>query len=137
MPSQPSQPSRSLPPPPPPRATSPSSSSPTLPTIHTKRYTPYFTSSQLSLLTTHQSMKGKLSQRQVERTRHLATGLIMRIGTSLGFPSRTIATAQVLYHRFHLFFPFKEFNHVVSFGRGHNQSRDDFISGIHRYRLIR
>lgn len=29
-------------------------------------------------------------------------------------PRRTIATAQTLYHRFHLFFPYSEFHYIVS-----------------------
>ena len=28
-------------------------------------------------------------------------------------PRRTIATAQMLYMRFHLFFPYKDFNYMV------------------------
>lgn len=31
----------------------------------------------------------------------------------IGSPRRTIATAQVLYHRFHLFFPLKDFAYQV------------------------
>lgn len=59
--------------------------------------------------------RGKLSVSQEEKARQQACGFIEAVGSKIGFPRRTIATAQNLYQRFHLFFPRKDFNyHDVS-----------------------
>ncbi|GAA5829681.1 hypothetical protein JCM11251_000248 [Rhodosporidiobolus azoricus] len=50
-----------------------------------------------------------MSEGRREAVRQLACGFIERVGGRLGFPRRTIATAQKLYHRFHLHFPLNEF----------------------------
>ncbi|KAL5492759.1 CTK2_1 [Sanghuangporus weigelae] len=46
-----------------------------------------------------------------ERLRQQTSGSIEAVGLKAGFPRKTIATAQTLYHRFHLFFPWKDFNY--------------------------
>ncbi|EKM51903.1 uncharacterized protein PHACADRAFT_262307 [Phanerochaete carnosa HHB-10118-sp] len=59
--------------------------------------------------------RGKLSMTQEEKQRQQACGFIEAVGSKIGFPRKTIATGQNLYHRFHLFFPRKDFNyHDVS-----------------------
>ncbi|GAA6001245.1 hypothetical protein JCM10207_007483 [Rhodosporidiobolus poonsookiae] len=50
-----------------------------------------------------------MSEQRIEAYRQLAAGFIERVATRLGFPRRTIATAQKLYHRFHLHFSLNEF----------------------------
>lgn len=47
---------------------------------------------------------GKSDQRRAQ-----ACGLIQSLGSRIGFPQRTMATAQLVYHRFHLFYPPAEF----------------------------
>ncbi|KAH8104709.1 cyclin-like protein [Cristinia sonorae] len=72
-------------------------------TNQVKYHLPYFTPAEVEQLSEKQ--RGKLSVTQEERARQLACGFIENVGAKLGFPRRTIATAQNLYHRFHLFFP--------------------------------
>ncbi|WVF66984.1 hypothetical protein IAT40_001727 [Kwoniella sp. CBS 6097] len=86
--------------------TVPSSSS----TSHIKHYKPYFTPLEVERLSAKQ--RGKLSVSREERLRQQACGFIDAVGVRCGFPRRTIATAQTLYMRFHLFFPYKDFNYV-------------------------
>ncbi|BGP14100.1 hypothetical protein JCM10213_002397 [Rhodosporidiobolus nylandii] len=50
-----------------------------------------------------------MSEHRIDTYRQLACGFIERVGGRLGFPRRTIATAQKLYHRFHLHFPLNDF----------------------------
>ncbi|TNY17144.1 hypothetical protein DMC30DRAFT_406654 [Rhodotorula diobovata] len=50
-----------------------------------------------------------LSDHRIQHYRQLACGFIERVAARLGFPRRTIATAQKLYHRFHLHFPITDF----------------------------
>ncbi|BGP38181.1 RNA polymerase II C-terminal domain kinase beta subunit [Rhodotorula kratochvilovae] len=50
-----------------------------------------------------------LSDHRIEHHRQLACGFLERVGGRLGFPRRTIATAQKLFHRFHLHFPLTDF----------------------------
>ncbi|GAA6058448.1 hypothetical protein JCM3770_005083 [Rhodotorula araucariae] len=50
-----------------------------------------------------------LSDQRIDHYRQLASGFIERVAARLGFPRRTIATAQQLYHRFHLHFPLTDF----------------------------
>ncbi|KAK4053150.1 RNA polymerase II C-terminal domain kinase beta subunit [Microbotryomycetes sp. JL201] len=52
-----------------------------------------------------------LSEQRVDAQRQLACGFIDRVGQRLGFPRRTIATAQSLFHRFHLHHQLKDFAH--------------------------
>ncbi|KAI0789796.1 cyclin-like protein [Abortiporus biennis] len=72
-------------------------------------YYPYFTPDQVRELSEKQ--RGKLSVTQEEKARHQACGFIEAVGAKIGFPRKTIATAQNLYHRFHLFFPRKDFSY--------------------------
>ncbi|OCF32289.1 CTD kinase subunit beta [Kwoniella heveanensis BCC8398] len=87
--------------------TVPSSSSST---SHVKHYKPYFTPLEVERLSAKQ--RGKLSVSREERLRQQACGFIDAVGVRCGFPRRTIATAQTLYMRFHLFFPYKDFNYL-------------------------
>ncbi|WRT65613.1 uncharacterized protein IL334_002558 [Kwoniella shivajii] len=77
---------------------------------HVKHYKPYFTPVEVEKLSAKQ--RGKLSVSREERGRQQACGFIDAVGARCGFPRRTIATAQTLYMRFHLFFPYKDFNYV-------------------------
>ncbi|GAA5931572.1 Ctk2p [Sporobolomyces koalae] len=52
-----------------------------------------------------------LSEHRINHLRQLACGFIERTGQRIGFPRRTIATAQSLYHRFHLHFPLRDFSY--------------------------
>ncbi|KAJ7368644.1 cyclin-like protein [Mycena albidolilacea] len=82
------------------------------PTPHSssKYHHPYFTPAEVDYLSEKQ--RGKLSVTQEERVRQNACAFLETLGARIGFPRRTIATAQNLYHRFHLFFPRKDFNYV-------------------------
>ncbi|CAL1712899.1 unnamed protein product [Somion occarium] len=64
---------------------------------------PYFTPLEIEQLSEKQ--RGKLSLSQEEKARQQACAFIEAVGAKIGFPRKTIATAQNLYHRFHLFFP--------------------------------
>lgn len=44
-----------------------------------------------------------------DQRRAQACGFIQSLGSRIGFPQRTMATAQLVYHRFHLFYPPAEF----------------------------
>ncbi|KAH7890729.1 cyclin-like protein [Phlebopus sp. FC_14] len=85
------------------------SSSSQLPPSSSKFHHPYFTSAEVDYLCEKQ--RGKLSATQEEKVRQQACGFLEAVGTKIGFPRKTIATAQSLYHRFHLFFPRKDFNY--------------------------
>ncbi|XP_006462585.1 hypothetical protein AGABI2DRAFT_152024 [Agaricus bisporus var. bisporus H97] len=87
------------------RAQSPSS----LAASRFKFYHPYFTPEDTSILTNFR--RGKFSLSHDEKTRQNACGLLEVLGARIGFPRRTIATAQALYHRFHLYFSKKDFNY--------------------------
>ncbi|KAJ7259530.1 cyclin-like protein [Mycena haematopus] len=82
------------------------------PTPHSssKYHHPYFTPAEVEYLSIKQ--RGKLSVAQEDRVRQNACAFLETLGARIGFPRRTIATAQNLYHRFHLFFPRKDFNYV-------------------------
>ncbi|KAL1410333.1 RNA polymerase II C-terminal domain kinase beta subunit [Vanrija albida] len=75
-----------------------------------KRYRPYFHPAEVERLSAKQ--RGKLSVSREERARQQACALIDAVGMRCGFPRRTIATAQTLYLRFHLFFPYADFHYV-------------------------
>ncbi|KAF9498960.1 cyclin-like protein [Pleurotus eryngii] len=79
------------------------------PPSSSKFHNPYFTPGQVESLSARQ--RGKLSVVHEDRTRQSACAFIEAISTRIGFPRRTTATAQNLYHRFHLFFPLKDFNY--------------------------
>ncbi|KAI0755147.1 cyclin-like protein [Daedaleopsis nitida] len=78
-----------------------------IPASNFKYHLPYFTADEVQQLSEKQ--RGKLSVTQEEKARQQACGFIEAIGSDIGFPRKTIATAQNLYHRFHLFFPRKDF----------------------------
>jgi len=83
-----------------------------LPASSIKYHYPYFTPSEVESMSEKQ--RGKMSIHQEDKIRSSATGFLEILGSRMGFPRRTIATSQSLYHRFHLFFPRKDFNHIVS-----------------------
>ncbi|ORY79703.1 hypothetical protein BCR35DRAFT_93610 [Leucosporidium creatinivorum] len=105
-----------------------SSSTSTLST--TQSFRPYYSPTELSSLISLQSSAHssrstaplldsqgqlkRLSSATIEQWRQLACSYIERVGARLGFPRRTIATAQQLYHRFHLHFQLKDFPYHVS-----------------------
>ncbi|KAF9524275.1 cyclin-like protein [Crepidotus variabilis] len=74
-----------------------------------KHYHPYFNPTEIEQLSEKQ--RGKQSATQEEKVRQTACTFIETISTRIGFPRRTVATAQTLYHRFHLFFPRKDFQY--------------------------
>jgi len=96
-----------------------------LPASFSKYHHPYFTSAEIQYLTEKQ--RGKLSATQEEKARQQACAFIEAVGSKIGLcvfptekrtlaltkksPRKTLATAQNLYHRFHLFFPRKDFNY--------------------------
>jgi CTD kinase subunit beta len=82
------------------------------PASSVKHHYPYFTPSEVESLSEKQ--RGKMSLYQEERIKISAASFLEALGIRMGFPRRTIATSQSLYHRFHLFFPRKDFNYVVS-----------------------
>ncbi|WVW80050.1 hypothetical protein I302_102023 [Kwoniella bestiolae CBS 10118] len=77
---------------------------------HVKHFKPYFTPLEVEKLSAKQ--RGKLSVSREEKVRQQACGFIDAVGVRCGFPRRTIATAQTLHMRFHLFFSYKEFNYI-------------------------
>ncbi|WWC60208.1 uncharacterized protein I303_102774 [Kwoniella dejecticola CBS 10117] len=77
---------------------------------HVKHFKPYFSPVEVEKLSAKQ--RGKLSVSREEKVRQQACGFIDAVGIRCGFPRKTIATAQTLYMRFHLFFPYKDFNYV-------------------------
>ncbi|EIN12726.1 cyclin-like protein [Punctularia strigosozonata HHB-11173 SS5] len=79
------------------------------PASHSKYHHPYFTAEEIEYLSEKQ--RGKLSATQEEKARQQACAFAEAIGARVGFPRKTIATAQTLYHRFHLFFPRKDFHY--------------------------
>ncbi|KAH7913074.1 cyclin-like protein [Hygrophoropsis aurantiaca] len=79
------------------------------PASSSKYHHPYFTAIEIERLSEKQ--RGKLSVTQEEKARQQACGFIEAVGSKIGFPRKTIATAQNLYHRFHLFFPRKDFSY--------------------------
>ncbi|KAF9485777.1 cyclin-like protein [Pholiota conissans] len=88
------------------RAHTPSSR---MPASSSKHYHPYFTPAEIEYLSEKQ--RGKQSATQEEKIRQSACTFLETIGARVGFPRRTIATAQALYNRFHLFFPRKDFQY--------------------------
>ncbi|KAF9013220.1 cyclin-like protein [Cyathus striatus] len=81
-----------------------------LPASSSKYHHPYFTPAEVEYLSEKQ--RGKLSVTQEEKVRQNACSFLDALGARIGFPRRTIATGQTLYHRFHLFFPRKDFNYI-------------------------
>ncbi|GAA6011562.1 hypothetical protein JCM11491_004689 [Sporobolomyces phaffii] len=78
----------------------------------TRSYRPYYSPYEIDHLSRLQSTSKSqpdLSEHRLNHFRQLACGYIERVGQRIGFPRRTIATAQSLYHRFHLHFPLRDF----------------------------
>ncbi|WFD43462.1 beta-glucosidase [Malassezia psittaci] len=76
--------------------------------IHTVIDTRYFTPAQIEKLMARTRMN-KMPAAKWEQTKFAACSYIMAIGSKLGIPQRTIASAQLLYQRFHLFYPPSDF----------------------------
>jgi len=79
------------------------------PSSQVKYYQTYFSQTEVDHLSEKQ--RGKLAASE-EKLRQQACSFIEIVGVKIGFPRKTIATAQCLYHRFHLFFPRKDFNYI-------------------------
>ncbi|TKY88877.1 hypothetical protein EX895_002118 [Sporisorium graminicola] len=78
------------------------------PAIPTFSHIPYFTAIQLETL--YARRRGaRMSAATWLTNRDIATGFIQSVASRLGFPQRTIATAQQTYQRFHLFYPPSDF----------------------------
>ncbi|CDR99930.1 hypothetical protein [Sporisorium scitamineum] len=78
------------------------------PAIPTFSHIPYFTAIQLETL--YARRRGaRISASTWLTNRDIATGFIQSVASRLGFPQRTIATAQQIYQRFHLFYPPSDF----------------------------
>ncbi|SPO30710.1 related to CTK2 - beta subunit of C-terminal domain kinase I [Ustilago trichophora] len=91
-----------------PAAPSAAPSIPEPPAIPTFSHIPYFTSVQLETL--YARRRGaRMSSSMWLTSRDIATGFIQSVASRLGFPQRTIATAQQIYQRFHLFYPPSDF----------------------------
>ncbi|KAG7088334.1 hypothetical protein E1B28_012341 [Marasmius oreades] len=80
-----------------------------LPAASSMHHRPYFTPKEIELLSEKQ--RGKMNATQEEKIRQSACAFLEAVGSRIGFPRKTTATAQSLYHRFHLFFPRKDFNY--------------------------
>ncbi|GAA5862899.1 hypothetical protein JCM3774_006680 [Rhodotorula dairenensis] len=76
-----------------------------------RTFRPYYSPLELDrLVHLHATQNHKhLSQHRIDSYRQLAAAFIERVANRLGFPRRTIATAQKLYHRFHLHFSLIDF----------------------------
>lgn len=79
------------------------------PAIPTFSHVAYFTAIQLEIL--YARKRGaRMSASTWKANRDAAVGFIQAVASRLGFPQRTIATAQQIYQRFHLFYPPSEFS---------------------------
>ncbi|CAE6391103.1 unnamed protein product [Rhizoctonia solani] len=87
---------------------SPAQTPPPTTTVRIKEHHAYFSEDEASKLA--ERARGNLSEARGERLRQQSCTFIDAVGVRSGFPRRTIATAQNLYHRFHLFFPIKDFD---------------------------
>nr|CDI55051.1 cyclin-like protein [Melanopsichium pennsylvanicum 4] len=76
--------------------------------IPTLIHVPYLTSIQLETLYTRRR-GARMSSSSWLTNRDIATGFIQSVASRLGFPQTTIATAQQVYQRFHLFYPPTDF----------------------------
>ncbi|KAF8319756.1 cyclin-like protein [Clavulina sp. PMI_390] len=70
---------------------------------------PYFTPDELAFLCDRQR-GGKMSETQESKARTQACMFIEAVSARIGFPRATIGTAQTLFHRFYLFFPWRDFS---------------------------
>ncbi|KTW30613.1 hypothetical protein T552_00329 [Pneumocystis carinii B80] len=72
---------------------------------------PYFSAKQVASLSSS-SRSPSLSESKETQIRFQACGWIYLVGKSLKFPIRTIGTAMIIYHRFHLFNPISDFSYI-------------------------
>ncbi|SCZ94720.1 BZ3500_MvSof-1268-A1-R1_Chr12-3g04069 [Microbotryum saponariae] len=90
------------------------------PLSRTQRFRPYYAPSEVLELIQLQAYmrvpvgegsweRKQMSLVRIQQMRQVAIGFIERVGMRLGFPRRTIATAQSCWHRFHLHHPLKDF----------------------------
>ncbi|KDE03288.1 hypothetical protein MVLG_06218 [Microbotryum lychnidis-dioicae p1A1 Lamole] len=90
------------------------------PLCQTHRFRPYYAPSEVLQLIQLQAYlrvpvgegsweRKEMSLVRIQQMRQVAMGFIERVGMRLGFPRRTIATAQLCWHRFHLHHPLKDF----------------------------
>ncbi|KAF9517208.1 hypothetical protein BS47DRAFT_1291209 [Hydnum rufescens UP504] len=70
---------------------------------------PYFSPNEVAFLCERQ--RGKMAESQEGKLRLHACAFIEAVSSKIGFPRATIATAQTLFHRFYLFYPWKAFNY--------------------------
>ncbi|KAI8970777.1 cyclin-like protein [Pilobolus umbonatus] len=73
-----------------------------------RRYRPYYTKRQLATLS-HLKHNGSLAVKEAS-ARQSSCKFIQDVGRRLGFPQKTISTAQALYHRFYLYYSIKEYS---------------------------
>ncbi|WFD06972.1 beta-glucosidase [Malassezia vespertilionis] len=78
------------------------------PKIQTVVNMPYFTPAQIERLSTR-ARANKMAANKWMQTKMSACAYIEAVGAKMGFPQRTIGTAQLLYQRFHLFYPPSDF----------------------------
>ncbi|WFD01696.1 beta-glucosidase [Malassezia obtusa] len=76
--------------------------------VTTVENTPYFTPAQLERLLAR-ARANKMPLPKWEQTKMAACSFIAAVGAKLGIPQRSIASAQLLYQRFHLFYPPSDF----------------------------
>ncbi|CCA67665.1 hypothetical protein PIIN_01493 [Serendipita indica DSM 11827] len=76
----------------------------------TRKYSSYFEPGEIAAMSAKQ--RAGISEDSQEKMRQLACTFIETIGQRMGFPRRTIATGQTIYHRFRLYFPMKEFSYI-------------------------
>ncbi|KDN52311.1 hypothetical protein K437DRAFT_220855, partial [Tilletiaria anomala UBC 951] len=83
--------------------------------VHTRAYIPFFNAREVAAMLAEQA-GGSSEALQAQRTRTAAAcGFVAALGARMGFPQRTTCTAQLLFQRFHLFFPMRDFvPHEVS-----------------------
>ncbi|KAF5314841.1 hypothetical protein D9619_006929 [Psilocybe cf. subviscida] len=78
-----------------------------MPSSSSKYYHPYFSPAEVEYLSEKQ--RGKQSATAEDKVRQTACAFLETVGARIGFPRKTVASALSLYHRFHLFFPRKDF----------------------------
>lgn len=76
--------------------------------VQTMIYTPYFTPAQLDTLQAR-ARSNRMPPAKWDQTKMAACSFIAAVGAKLGMPQRTIGSAQLLYQRFHLFYPPSDF----------------------------
>lgn len=72
---------------------------------------PYFSTKQVASLSSS-SRSPSLSESKETQIRFQACRWIYLVGKSLRFPIRTMGSAMIIYHRFHLFNPMSEFSYI-------------------------